>query len=114
MPRRNFLCILAAAVVSLACYRVADRNPYGRYFGDVMNKIDQLYIEPVDSAKKQALFDAAMKGMLLELDKYSDFFGPDEMDQFLARIDQQYAGIGIQVGTDPKSEKLTVVTTLVG
>ena len=111
MPRRNFLCILAAAVVSLVCYRVADRNPYGRYFADVMNKIDQLYIEPVD---KQALFDSAMKGMLADLDKYSDFYGPEQMDQFLSRIDQQYAGIGIQVGTDPKTERLTVVTTLVG
>jgi len=111
MPRRNFLCILVAVVVSLICYRAADRNPYGRYFADVMNKIDQLYIEPVDN---QALFDSAIKGMLKNLDRHSDFFGPDKVSQFLSPIDQQYAGIGVQVATDPKTDRLTVLTTFVG
>ena len=94
MPRRNFILILAVAVFSIACYRASDRNPYGRYFSDVMNKVDQLYVDPVDN---EALFDSAVKGMLQNLDKHSTFFGPREASQFLSLIDQQYGGIGIEV-----------------
>lgn len=111
MPRRNFILILAVAVFSIACYRASDRNPYGRYFSDVMNKVDQLYVDPVDN---EALFDSAVKGMLQNLDKHSTFFGPREAGQFLSLIDQQYGGIGIEVSGDPKTEQLRVLGTIVG
>ena len=89
----------------------SDRNPYGRYFSDVMNKVDQLYVDPVDN---EALFDSAVKGMLQNLDKHSTFFGPREAGQFLSLIDQQYGGIGIEVSGDPKTEQLRVLGTIVG
>jgi carboxyl-terminal processing protease len=111
MPRRNFVLILAAAFVSMACYRASDRNPYGRYFADVMNKVDQLYVEPVDN---ETLFDSAVKGMLQNLDKHSTFFGPREASQFLSIIDQHYGGIGIEVMAEPKTDQLKVLGTIVG
>ncbi len=112
MPRRNLYWILFVAAISVACYRYADRNPYGRYFADVMNKIDQLYVEPVDQEK---LFDAAVTGMLKKnLDEHSEFMGPIEMRDFTSLIDQRYGGVGIEVNIDNPAKKLTVMGTLVG
>jgi carboxyl-terminal processing protease len=111
MPRRNFLAILAVALVSFACYRVADHNPYGRYLADIINKIDRMYYKPVDRDK---LFDSAVTGMVNSLDEHSEFFIHDHARDFLASIDQRYGGVGIQVKHDLQAKRVTVTNTLVG
>ncbi len=111
MPRRNLLLILAVAAVSLACYKCTNHDPYGRYFADIMNKVDRLYVEPVDQEK---LFDSAVNGMLETLDPHSEFMGPIESRDFAALIDQRYGGVGIEVSLDDHTKKLTVIGTIVG
>ena len=83
MPRRNFILIIAAAIFSFACYKVADHHPYGRYFADIMGKIDRLYYQPIDDAKRERLFDSAIVGMLHELDIHSEFMPREEARDFL-------------------------------
>jgi carboxyl-terminal processing protease len=111
MPRRNFLIILAAALVSLACYQVTDHHPYGRYFGDIMSKISRMYYRPVD---RESLFVAGVSGMLKNLDEHSQFMVGEEARDFLSGIDQRYGGVGIEVRRDPESKRLTVTNTIVG
>jgi carboxyl-terminal processing protease len=111
MSRRNFLIILAAAVVSLACYQVTDHHPYGRYFGDIMTKISRMYYRPVD---RESLFVAGVTGMLKNLDEHSQFMVGEEARDFLSGIDQRYGGVGIEVRRDPDSKRLTVTNTIVG
>ncbi len=111
MPRRNFLVILISAAISLACFQVVDRNPYGRYFSDIMGRIDRLYVRPVDDRR---LFDLAVNGMLKDLDEHSDFYDPRGAAALLSAIEQHYAGVGIEVNFDVKSKKLLVMGTLVG
>jgi len=111
VPRRNFWFIAAAALLSLACYRAGNHNAYGRYFADVMNKIDRLYVEPVDNEK---LFDSAIAGMLQDLDEHSRFFPPEDVQGFMALIEQHYGGVGIEVTADPATRRLTVISTIVG
>jgi carboxyl-terminal processing protease len=55
MPRRSLWIILAVVVVSLACYERADRNPYGRWFSEVLETIDRHYLEPVDEDRKSVV-----------------------------------------------------------
>ena len=112
MPRRNYLFILAMAVVSLACYGATDHNRYGRYFSEVMNKIDQYYVKRVDNDE---LFDAAVNGMLQTLDENSRFYEPeDAKTKLLSIIDQRYGGVGIEVGEDAKTGQIVVRGTIVG
>ena len=111
MPRRNFFLILSVAVVSFACYQVTDHNPYGRYFADILSKVDRMYYKPVDREK---LFDSAVTGMLGDLDEHSEFFSPHDASDFLALIDQHYGGVGIEVSVDPTTKRITVMSTIVG
>jgi carboxyl-terminal processing protease len=111
MSRRNSLIILAAALVSLACYQVTDHHPYGRYFADIMNKINRMYYKPVD---RESLFVSGVTGMLKNLDEHSQFMVGEEARDFLSGIDQRYGGVGIEVRKDPESKRLTVTNTIVG
>jgi carboxyl-terminal processing protease len=111
MPRRTLWVILAVVVVSLACYERADRNPYGRWFSEVLNTIDHYYVEPVD---EQKLFEGALDGMISRLDDYSAFLPRSEKTQFEETLDQQYGGIGIEVSLEGPSKQLTVMSPLVG
>ncbi len=112
MPRRNYLFILAMAVGSLACYSATDHNRYGRYFSEVMNKIDQYYVKRVDNDE---LFDAAVNGMLQTLDENSKFYEPEDAKaKLLSIIDQRYGGVGIEVGEEPKTGQIVVRGTIVG
>ncbi|MBI3838833.1 MAG: PDZ domain-containing protein [Planctomycetia bacterium] len=111
MPRRTLWMILAVAVFSLACYERADRNPYGRWFSEVLDTIDRYYVEPVN---EQKLFESALKGMVDQLDDYSQFLPRSDASQFQEVLDQQYGGIGIEVAVDGSNKQLTVMSPLVG
>jgi carboxyl-terminal processing protease len=112
MPRRNLLAIFGVALVSLVCYGSADRNPFGRYFAEVVDHIEQRYVDNVDRGK---LWDAAVKGMIGELhDPYSRYIDPVEAAKLDEELEQEFGGIGIQVSLDPKTERLTVISPIVG
>ena len=87
MPRRSLWILFVVMVGSLACYERADRNPYGRWFSEVLETIDRHYLEPVDDQK---LFEGALSGMVRKLDDYSSFLSRRETPQFQETIDQQY------------------------
>lgn len=100
------------AVVSFACYGAVDHNRYGRFFAEVINKVDRDYVKPVD---KEKLFDAAVNGMLATLDENSKFYEPeDAQSKLLSVIDQQFGGVGIEVSADPATQQIVVRGTIVG
>lgn len=111
MSRRSLLLIMMVALVSYACYRRADHNPYGRHFAEILEKIDRNYVEPVDDQK---LFEGALEGMVGKLDDYSSFISRRETDQFRQTLDQKFGGVGIEVSVDPKTQDLMVMSPLVG
>jgi carboxyl-terminal processing protease len=111
MPRRTLWLILAAIVISMACYERAEHNPYGRWFAEAMEAVDRHYVEPVDDQK---LFEGALAGMLGRLDDHSTFFPRTEAHEFEESLDQEYGGIGIEVGLEGPEKHLTVMTPLVG
>ena len=112
MPRRNLFVLFAAALVSLACYQTADRNPLGRYFSDVADLIEHRYVNNVDRA---TLWSGAVKGMLSELgDPYSEYFPPREAADFEELLTGEFGGIGVQVSVDQKTGLLTIISPIVG
>ncbi len=63
-------------------------------FVDTFDEIDQNYVKEVDRRK---LIESAIRGMLADLDPYSDFISPEELARFNESVDQEFGGVGIQV-----------------
>src|SRR5687768_11978866 len=110
MPRANLLAILFTALASFVCYRAQDRNPYGRYFAEIMEHVERRYVEDVNPER---LFASAVNGMLSDLDENSIYIGPEEAGEFRQSLDQEFGGIGIHVERDPATGELTVLATMV-
>lgn len=76
---------------------------------DTINQVEQNYVEPIDRRK---LVEAAIRGVLRELDDYSGYVAPENMGGFRTAVSQQFGGIGIEV--DIVRGQLTVISPLVG
>ncbi len=82
-----------------------------RVFVDTFQQIDRNYVKEVD---KRKLIDAAVRGMLSELDPYSNYIAPDDVDKFTEAITQKFGGVGIRVNFDDKLRALEIITPLPG
>src|SRR5260221_5209176 len=72
-----------------------------RVFADTFEQIERNYVKDIDRRK---LVEAALRGMMDELDPYSNYISPDDMDRFNVQIEQELTGIGIQVTIDPQTK----------
>jgi len=117
MPRRNLLLLVAISAVSLLCYAQANsahRSHYGRMFDtfvEVMEKVEDKYLEPVE---ERELFEGALEGMVGKLDPYSEYIAPSHYSEFRENLEQEFGGIGIVVGIDKDTKMLTVISPMVG
>lgn len=82
-----------------------------KLFVDTFEQIDRNYVTTTDRRK---VMEAAMRGMISELDPYSSYIDPEELNQFNTVVDQEFGGIGIQVTIEPKTKQLMVMTPLPG
>ncbi|MBI3862896.1 MAG: PDZ domain-containing protein [Planctomycetia bacterium] len=82
-----------------------------RVFADTFEQIDRNYVKDVDRRK---LIEAALRGMMDELDPYSNYISPEDQQRFTEQIEQEFTGIGIQVQPDPQTRRLTVTSPLPG
>jgi carboxyl-terminal processing protease len=82
-----------------------------RVFADTFEQIERNYVKDVDRRK---LVEAALKGMMDELDPYSNYISPAELTQFNVQVEQEFSGIGIQVMIDAQTQRLTVTSPLPG
>ncbi len=65
-----------------------------RTFVSVFRTIKDAYVEPMDDAK---LMQAAIRGMLSQLDPHSQYLEPKELQQWDEDISGVYGGLGIEV-----------------
>jgi len=82
-----------------------------RVFVETFQEIDRNYVKEVD---RRELVEAAVRGMLTELDPYSDYISPDDLNQFTEAISQEFGGVGIRVNFEPKLRAIQVMTPLPG
>ena len=78
---------------------------------DTFEQIERNYVTDIDRRK---LLEAAVRGMLEELDPYSNYISPEDLSRFTAQVEQEFGGIGIQVMIDPASRRLMVTSPLPG
>lgn len=65
-----------------------------RTFTDVFNLARRNYVEPVED---RSLLDAAIRGMLHDLDPHSSYLSPEEFEDLNDASQGRYSGIGISV-----------------
>jgi len=77
-----------------------------RTFTDVFNQVRKNFVEEVDD---QELINAAIRGMLSELDPHSSFMEPDEFRQLDDDSQGRYSGIGVEVEIQNRDVKVVYV-----
>ncbi len=80
-------------------------------FVDTFDEIDQNYVKDVD---RRQLIESAIRGMLTDLDPYSDYISPEELAKFNESVDQEFVGVGIQVRFIENVRAIEVSTPLPG
>jgi len=66
-------------------------------FANVVNRIKQFYVKPVDDKK---LFEDAIEGMLNGLDPHSGFLNKDDYKDLLTSTSGKFGGLGIEVSME--------------
>lgn len=101
MPRRNLVWLLVVAAIGVSLWvwphTIVRRDALYQRFApllDVQAEIHRKYVEEVED---KVLLRGAIRGMLRELDPFSDYFDPEEYPQFLRRTTGQFYGIGVEV-----------------
>jgi carboxyl-terminal processing protease len=82
-----------------------------KMFVETFKQIDSNYVKEVS---RKDLVEAAIRGMVSELDPYSSFISSEDLDSFDQDVKQEFGGIGIQVSFDPTTRSILVISPLPG
>jgi len=85
----------------------SDIYQYLRLFSDVLNIVQDNYVEKTDSKK---LMYGAINGMLRELDPHSSFLKPEDYKELQIETKGKFGGLGIEISL--RDGVLTVVSPL--
>ena len=66
-------------------------------FGEVLEKINEEYVDEVDQSKSM---DAAINGLLQSLDPYSAYMTPESFEGMQTETSGEFGGLGIEVGME--------------
>ena len=80
-----------------------------RLFAEVMDRIKQDYVEPIDD---RALVESAIRGMVSDLDAHSEYLDADEYQDIRISTSGSYSGVGLEVSED--SGQILVVAPIDG
>ena len=117
MIRRNFgLAVLLAALFAVGWWvgRSSATGPADLYsnvdsFVEVLEKVEQAYVDPVEP---QVLVEGAIKGMLRDLDPYSQYLDQHSWENLKATTHGSFGGIGIVVSV--RDNYPTVISPIEG
>jgi carboxyl-terminal processing protease len=111
MSKRNLawmgIIVLMMALFYLVTPRVARQDSVYLTYAPLV-EVDAMirhhFVEPVPQGN---LVDGAIRGMMFQLDPYSRYIAPEEMDAFERYLNSQYIGIGVEMGT--RHGQITVI-----
>ena len=107
------LCVAAGSLLawnySLVTATTQDTYESLEAFSNVLNLVQENYVEEVDSKKA---IEGAIKGMLTTLDPHSSYMKPDDFKELQVETQGSFTGIGIEITM--KDNILTVVSPIEG
>lgn len=80
-----------------------------RLLAEVLERVKQEYVEPVDDHQ---LMEAAVRGMVMDLDSHSQFLDSAEYEEIRISTTGNYSGVGLEVNTE--GGKVVVVAAIEG
>jgi len=86
-----------------------DEYELQRLLIDTLDEVQRNYVREITRRK---LIEAAIKGVLAELDPYSSYIGPEDMEQFRTVVESEFGGIGVQIAVE--QGQLMVISPLPG
>lgn len=117
MSRRKLLAGLCLGLITLVGWRSTQgarpRDDMMDLYGTFVDAVEQVqanYVKPVD---RKTLLEAALRGMLSELDPHSTYFNDTDWQLFQKQIEGSFTGIGVRIDLDRRSKRPVVVAPLV-
>jgi carboxyl-terminal processing protease len=114
MPKRNLVWLLVVVVLGVGLWvypnTILRRDMLYREFApllDIRTQITKNYVDEVDD---KVLLRGAIRGMIQELDPFSDYYDAEEYAQFKKKAAGQFMGIGVEVTV--KDGYLTVISPI--
>ena len=120
MQRRPRFCALLVLVLAVAAGLYPARadeakkpaqDDYELYqiFADTLDQVERNYVKDVS---RRELMEAAIHGVLNKLDPYSNYISPEDIGRFKTSVENQFGGIGVQIGTE--NGQLKIISPLIG
>jgi carboxyl-terminal processing protease len=81
---------------------------------DVLAEVDQHYVRQLDDKAKRKLVEDMINLGLERLDPHSGYMSAEEYKHFERTSEGVFGGVGIQLGIDPKTGRLMVISPMVG
>lgn len=78
----------------------------------LVDTLDQVQRNYVKTVTRREVVEAAIKGLLKELDSYSSYIPPEDLSNFRSSVENEFGGIGIKVAVE--GGQLRVISPLVG
>ena len=80
-----------------------------RLFAEVMERIKEDYVEPIDD---RLLVESAIRGMVADLDAHSQYLSADEYQDIRISTSGSYSGVGLEISAEDGD--ILVVTPIDG
>ncbi len=80
-----------------------------RLLAEVLERVKRDYVDDVDDAR---LIEAAIRGMVADLDPHSAYLDPEEYEEIRVSTTGNYSGVGLEVSVE--EERVVVVTPIEG
>jgi len=112
MHRKDVIwTVLIVTLVSLAVQGFAAKRAdlYEEFetLAIVVEKIRDNYVEEVN---EKEIFEGALRGALLSLDRYSAYISPEDFEEFRSQTKGEFQGLGIEIGV--RNSWLTVIAPI--
>lgn len=115
MNREKFAWLLSIVMIALLAFHIPgslahrdDDYAFARTLIDINRQVVANYVDPVDDQKLQ---QAAIEGMLSQLDPFTNYVPPANQEQFDNMLDGSFRGVGIQLNQTPKGD-IEVITPI--
>ncbi len=98
MTKNIFFSILLSLLLSVSSICFADEyEEYYKNYEELVRVVKLIQERYVKDIKLGELFQGAYRGMLEALDPYSQFFGPEELEELKVETEGRFGGLGIEV-----------------
>jgi carboxyl-terminal processing protease len=110
LKTRGILVVIIGSILgfslSLGGASLASRNQssatelsweQARLFAEVMERVKRDYVDPIDDAQ---LLESAVRGMVADLDRHSEYLDADQFQDIRISTSGSYSGVGLEVSTD--------------